>query len=279
MNNMQYNDSSDELRLNDSSDELRLNKEKLNPIEIEVENNDLQLQQGGLKRSLNFIDSFGIIVGIIIGSGIFSSPGVALERAGSSGAVLIAWSLSGLLVCITAQCYFELGCLYPTAGGDYDYLLNSYGETAAFSFAWFNFFISKPGSQAIIATIFGRYISSIDMIRNNNYNQHLLNSQESDSTKFFAIVSIIILTLLNCIGLKESSLIQNILTFSKIILVISIFLIAMVYSFYHPTIFYENLSPSVAFKGTKLFSFGSSMVTLLLLILLQIIYNINYYHY
>ena len=117
------------------------------------------------------------------------------------------------------------------------------------------------------------------MIRNNNYNQHLLNSQESDSTKFFAIVSIIILTLLNCIGLKESSLIQNILTFSKILLVISIFLIAMVYSFYHPTIFYENLSPSVAFKGTKLFSFGSSMVTLLLLILLQIIYNINYYHY
>lgn len=98
-----------------------------NSIEMEGESINIidnDLQQQGLKRSLTFLDSYSIIVGIIIGSGIFSSPGVALERAGSPGAVLLAWTCSGILVCITAQCYFELGCLYPTAGGDYDYLLN-----------------------------------------------------------------------------------------------------------------------------------------------------------
>ena len=69
-----------------------------------------------LHRSLSFFDGLGIIVGIIIGSGIFSSPGLALERTGSPGACLLAWSVSGMLVCLTSQCYFELGSMMPTAG-------------------------------------------------------------------------------------------------------------------------------------------------------------------
>ena len=69
-----------------------------------------------LHRSLNFFDGLGIIVGIIIGSGIFSSPGLALERTGSPGACLLAWAASGMLVCLTSQCYFELGSMMPTAG-------------------------------------------------------------------------------------------------------------------------------------------------------------------
>ena len=69
-----------------------------------------------LKRSLSFFDGLGIIVGIIIGSGIFSSPGLALQRSGSPGACLLAWSVSGMLVCLTSQCYFELGSMMPTAG-------------------------------------------------------------------------------------------------------------------------------------------------------------------
>ena len=101
------------------------------------------------------------------------------------------------------------------------------------------------------------------MISNNDFGQHILSSEESDATKFFAVLSIILLTLLNCTGLKESSFIQNILTFAKIILVISIFVIAMYYSLYHPAVFHENLSPAVAFKGTKLMGFGSSMVACL----------------
>ena len=69
-----------------------------------------------LQRSLSFFDGLGIIVGIIIGSGIFSSPGLALQRSGSPGACLLAWSVSGMLVCLTSQCYFELGSMMPTAG-------------------------------------------------------------------------------------------------------------------------------------------------------------------
>lgn len=71
-----------------------------------------------LQRRLSFFDGLGIIVGIIIGSGIFSSPGLALERSGSPALCLIAWSASGMLVCLTSQCYFELGSMMPTAGAN-----------------------------------------------------------------------------------------------------------------------------------------------------------------
>ena len=72
-----------------------------------------------LQRRLSFFDGLGIIVGIIIGSGIFSSPGLALERSGSPALCLIAWSASGMLVCLTSQCYFELGSMMPTAGASW----------------------------------------------------------------------------------------------------------------------------------------------------------------
>lgn len=71
-----------------------------------------------LRRRLSFFDGLGIIVGIIIGSGIFSSPGLALERSGSPALCLVAWSASGMLVCLTSQCYFELGSMMPTAGAN-----------------------------------------------------------------------------------------------------------------------------------------------------------------
>ena len=78
-----------------------------------------------LHRSLSFFDGLGIIVGIIIGSGIFSSTGLALERSGSPGACLLAWAASGLLVCLTSQCYFELGSMIPTAGNNYNHSYDS----------------------------------------------------------------------------------------------------------------------------------------------------------
>ncbi len=159
-------------------------------------------------RKLSFVDGLGVTVGIIIGSGIFSSPGVALDRSGSPGAALIAWLVAGLLVGCTSLCYFELACMYPSAGGDFEYLNQSYGQRMAFSFAWFNFFISKPGSQAIIATIFGRYCETVFTSLPPHHN----NKSESSFVTALAVGLITIITLINCLGIKESAFLQNILT-------------------------------------------------------------------
>jgi amino acid transporter len=86
-----------------------------------------------LKRTLGFYDGLGVLISIVIGSGIFASPGVTLERAGSPGAALVSWILGGLLVAIGAFCYAELGAMLPSTGGDFDYLHQAYGKMAAFS--------------------------------------------------------------------------------------------------------------------------------------------------
>lgn len=95
-----------------SCDQALIAGENLEVSEVAVSDSTSNV----LHRSLSFFDGLGIIVGIIIGSGIFSSPGLALQRSGSPGACLFAWSASGMLVCLTSQCYFELGSMMPTAG-------------------------------------------------------------------------------------------------------------------------------------------------------------------
>ena len=192
---------------------------------------------------------------------ILCNEGVALERSGSPGAALFAWAAAGILVCLTSQCYFELGCMLPSAGGDYDYLQRAYGDRVAFSFAWFNFFISKPGSQAIIATIFGRYCETV-FTGQATFGQN--ESGESIRVKLLAAGLLSIITLVNCFGITESATLQNFLTALKILLVLMVFAIAISFACDNPSQLLNNISPSNSFKGSKgLFSFGSSMVKII----------------
>lgn len=219
-----------------------------------------------MPRQLTFFDGVCIIVGIIIGSGIFSSPGLALQRAGSPSATLFAWTTASILVGLTCQCYFELGCMMPTAGGDYDYLHHTYGNRVAFSFAWFNFFISKPGSQAIIATIFGHYFETVITGQSTAISSGSSSSQDQNTalSKIISILLIVIITLINCIGIRESANFQNLMTCTKLGLVGLLLLTAVVYSSYYPAMAAENLSVTNSFRGSNgVFSFGSALIACL----------------
>lgn len=212
---------------------------------------------------LNFIDGIAIIVGIIIGSGIFSSPGLALERSGSPGLLLVSWVASGSLVILAAYCYIELGSMMPSAGGDYDYLQRAYGDRAAFSFAWFNFFVAKTGSQAIIATVFGRYFGAV-LTGDTSSIRKGFGSEETSIAKISSILMILFITLLNCIGIKESSIIQIILTSSKVMLVCIVFIFSLVYTISADSSPLKDISIFSAFEGSKGFmNFGNSMIACL----------------
>ena len=164
---------------------------------------------------------------------------------------------------LNSQVYCELGTMIPTTGGDYDYLLRAYGSQAAFSFAFFNFFISKTGSQAIIATIFGRYFSAAIYSMNATFRDQELNG-ESVTTKLAAVACIVVLTALNCAGIRESATVQACLTGLKLLLVLVLFISAMAYASRDPSIIVANLSYATAFQGTKgIFGFGSAMVSCL----------------
>ncbi|RMD42837.1 hypothetical protein DV735_g2282, partial [Chaetothyriales sp. CBS 134920] len=109
-------------------------------------------------KTLTYINGLSLIVGLVIGSGIFSSPSQVNSHAGSPGAALIVWTISGVLAWTGAASYAELGGAIPLNGGAQVYLAKIFGELAGFLFTWAAILVLKPGSAAIIAIIFGEYV-------------------------------------------------------------------------------------------------------------------------
>ena len=232
-----------------------------------------------LQRRLTFTDGLCIVVGIIVGSGIFASPGRALrDSLGSPGLVMLSWFFAMLLVLLTSQCYFELQGMFPTAGGDYDYIMRAYGARLAFAFAWFNFFISKPGSQAIIASVFGRYLDSVLTVylpsflglSGGSSSSSSVYDGETPASKVYAVLLIASLTAVNCLGVRESTLAQRVLTLVKAVLVAALLLVSLAYAVHSPATVRANLSPSSSFEALSgrgaldcFFGSGSALVACL----------------
>lgn len=118
------------------------------------------LADGSLERhkTLTYLNGLSLVVGLIIGSGIFSSPSQVNSNAGSYGASLIAWVVAGVLAWTGAASYAELGGAIPLNGGSQAYLSKIFGELTGFLFAWCAVLVLKPGSAAIIAIVFGEYV-------------------------------------------------------------------------------------------------------------------------
>mmetsp|Transcript_23192 Transcript_23192/g.34018 ORF Transcript_23192/g.34018 Transcript_23192/m.34018 type:complete len:491 (-) Transcript_23192:227-1699(-) len=205
-----------------------------------------------LKRTLGFYDGLCVIVSVIIGSGIFASPGAALDRSGSPASAIIVWAISGVLSIAAALCYAELGAMLPTTGGDFVYLRRAYGKTAAFSFVWFNFWVAQPGSQAIIATVFGNYIVTLFT----GLDQTTSNSTPS---KAAAVLIIAVLVGVNCGGVRESSMLNKTLTAAKVVMLLCVIAAGVVYGCSHGSTARNNLSPSTSFDDTDASGFGPAM--------------------
>ena len=100
-----------------------------------------------------------MIVGVMIGSGIFISPASVLVNSGSAGFSLIVWGIGGVIVLSASLCYVELGTMIPKSGGDYTYIKEGFGGMPAFLFNFVYTFITRPSGAAIVVTTFGEYIS------------------------------------------------------------------------------------------------------------------------
>ncbi len=152
---------------------------------------------------LSLRQAIAIIVGIVIGAGIFKAPAMVAAFAGSPGWMFGAWILGGLVSIIGAMVYTELATSCPHAGGDYHFLHRAYGRTVSFLFAWARFSVIATGSIALLAFVFGDYM------------QTLLPLGESGPA-WYAAASILVLTWVNLRGIRAGAQAQGWLTLLEV---------------------------------------------------------------
>ena len=152
---------------------------------------------------LSVFDGAMIVVGIVIGAGIFRTPSMVAGVTGSVEWMVTAWMLGGVLTLVGALCYAELASTFPNAGGDYHFLTRAYGRDISFFFAWARVAVITTGSIALLAFVFGDYMSRVVSLGPN-------------SSAIYAAITVIVLTVLNIIGLRESSRTQNVLTILEV---------------------------------------------------------------
>ena len=112
----------------------------------------------GIKRTVSLLDGISLIVGLIIGSGIFASAKTVARLTGSVGMYLMAWVITGIIAFLGALSYAELGTMIPVSGSEYTYLGTAFGPLASFLYSWVTILLLKPSSLSAITLACGNYI-------------------------------------------------------------------------------------------------------------------------
>ena len=221
--------------------------EKLGDVHLKNKQNnkseDTTLQP---KKVLSTTDVVALIIGIVIGAGIFRVPSLVAANSANGYMFMSTWILGGLISLIGALCYAELTTTYPNTGGDYHFLRKAFGNRIAFLFAWSRLSVVQSGSIALLAYIFGDYASQ-------------LFSLGTFSSVIYAAIAIIVLTGINILGVKMGSAAQKLLTTVEVIGIILVIVAGLFFS--AQPIELATVTSEGTVTGT---SFGLAMVFVLL---------------
>ncbi len=177
--------------------------------------------EGEFDRNMGLFDATMVVVGSMIGSGIFIVPAKMASELGSPGWLLIAWTITGLLTVSAALSYGELAAMMPRAGGQYLYLREAFSPMVGFLYGWTLFLVIQTGFIAAVAVAFARYVGVLwPTVAENNY---LLGPWHVSSgyavslstAQFAGILMIALLTATNICGLRYGKIVQNLFTVAK----------------------------------------------------------------
>lgn len=160
---------------------------------------------GRPKRQLTLLDSISIIVGVVIGAGIYETvPSIAQSVSGPTTFMLV-WLVGGLMTLVGALCYAELATAYPEEGGDYIYLTRAFGRRMGFLFSWMMFWVVRPANIGAMALIFAHYAA-----------QFVPSPWTAGGLLPFATAAVLALTAVNVLGVRSGKYTQNALTAVKV---------------------------------------------------------------
>jgi APA family basic amino acid/polyamine antiporter len=196
-----------------------------------------------LVRGLGLIDASMIVVGSMIGSGIFITSAESARLVGAPGWLLVAWALAGVLTITGALCCAELAAMWPQAGGQYVFLREAYGPSIGFLFGWSLLLVIQSGTIAAVAIAFANFLGVlINSVSADNYifaPRGFGGYAISLSTQqLVAVVMILFLTLTNTSGLKTGKVIQNTFTFTKTAALVGLILIGLTLGWNHSSAAY-----------------------------------------
>lgn len=173
-----------------------------------------------LSRGIGLTDAIMIVMGSMIGSGIFITSAESSRLVGSPGWLFVAWSLAGLMTITGALCCAELAALMPRAGGQYVFLREAYGPLLGFLFGWAMFLVVQTGTIAAVSVAFARFLGVLVpwvtdkeyLVRPMAFGGYALSLSRQ---QLVAVLLIVGLTATNTLGLRAGTLIQNTFTFAK----------------------------------------------------------------
>jgi len=213
-------------------------------------------EEPGFVRAIGLFDGTMIVVGSMIGSGIFIVAADISRTTGSPGGLLLTWIITGLLTIAAALTYGELAALFPHAGGQYIYLREAYSPLWGFLYGWTLFLVIQTGTIAAVAVGFARYLGVLfPSISPNTWIVHpiALGSKIAISLsvqQLVGILMIIFITFLNTLGVRLGKLIQNIFTSAKTLSLIGLILIGVFIGRNHAAIA-DNFSNFWTVRGAQ----------------------------
>ena len=187
----------------------------------------------GLVRALGPIDATMIVMGSMIGSGIFITSAESSRLIGAPGWLLLAWAVAGLLTITGALCCSELATMMPRAGGVYVFLREAYGPSLGFLYGWTLFLVIQTGTIAAVAIAFAKFLGVfVSAVASDNYLLKPISlgggyAISLSTEQLTAILLIVLLTWTNTRGLKLGKLVQNSFTFTKTVALAAVIVIGL----------------------------------------------------
>ena len=212
--------------------------------------NALRSHEAQLARRLGLFDITMLVMGGIIGSGIFINPYVVAQQVPSTVLILGAWAFGGLIALAGAFIYAELSSQISHSGGQYVYLRDAFHPALAFSYGWALLLVIQSGGMAAVAVTFAKYLCALG------------HTQAGDNiAALIAAVALVVLTIINCLGVRAGSTTQNLFMILKLVAIAALIVFGMTVSgatFETPAA--TSTSPSPPTAWNSLIAFGAALI-------------------